>query len=149
MVLNWTIRKAKKEDLDQICIMEKQFGIDAFDREDFITYLNSDMFCIAEVDGVILGYYICLINYGILSGRVYSICVDKTFHGRGLGRIMMENLEKKCIEKGLESIRLEVSEKNNAFFLYEKLGYINSGIKENYYTDGANAIFMKKNLLTA
>ena len=51
---------------------------------------------------------------------------EKTYWGKGIGRIMMEMLEFRAREMQLQSIWLQVLDDNlRAIKLYEKLGYIN------------------------
>jgi ribosomal protein S18 acetylase RimI-like enzyme len=55
---------------------------------------------------------------------VLSIAVHPQFHGRGIGKLLMKDIEKKACQKGFSSMRLSVRQSNlKAVLFYEKLGW--------------------------
>lgn len=63
---------------------------------------------------------------------IHRLCVDPKFQGCGIGRQVMQFIEKTALEKGIKAIRLDVfSENPYALRLYEKSGYRKTG-KEIY-----------------
>ncbi|MGC8937009.1 MAG: ribosomal protein S18-alanine N-acetyltransferase, partial [Candidatus Methanomethylicaceae archaeon] len=113
------------------------------------------IFLVAEVDGKVIGYNMCRIEFGISNlraafakkGHVISIAVMKEYRNRGIGySLMMEGI-KRVRECGATEIYLEVRVSNKpAIELYRKLGFRASRIIESYYRDGEDAYLMVKDL---
>ena len=63
-------------------------------------------------------------NYCVL----HRLCVNPELQGRGLARQAMAHMESQALEKGFDSVRLDVFSQNlHAQRLYEKLGYKRTG----------------------
>ncbi len=110
--------------------------------------LSPELFIVCRSREKVIGYAIGFIeNFG-RTGHVVSICVHKDHRGRGVGKTLMEILEKLFIEKGALEARLEVRVSNEpAISLYRSLGYIITNIYHGYYSDGEDAYIMHKNLV--
>ncbi|MDD3853573.1 MAG: GNAT family N-acetyltransferase, partial [Syntrophomonadaceae bacterium] len=67
---------------------------------------------------------------------------------KGLGTMLMQEIEKIARSKKALRILLEVRPSNtSALVMYEKLGYVQTGIREAYYSDnGEDALIMTKYL---
>jgi predicted GNAT family N-acyltransferase len=61
----------------------------------------------------------------IPDGHIGRIAVLKPYRGMGIGRLVMEVLEKKAMEKGIKSVELDAQLRAISF--YEKLGYVSFG----------------------
>ena len=90
---------------------------------------------VAEVDGRIAAYGYAspfrprtAYRYAVES----SIYVDPEFHGRGLGRTLMERIIAHCRAIGLRQMIAAVSnaESRTSFILHEKLGFRQIGVYE-------------------
>ncbi|MDP3494044.1 MAG: GNAT family N-acetyltransferase [Hyphomonadaceae bacterium] len=93
------------------------------------------------------GYALQLYRSTSTLARLYSIATLPTARGKGLGRRLMDALERAAHKRGCDRLRLEVREKNRpAIALYESLGYLRIGRYEKYYQDGAPAIRFEKQL---
>lgn len=89
----------------------------------------------------------------IATGRVFvnrdgnytlgRICVLKTYRKKGIGRQIIESLEKVAMEKGAKELHLGSQLQAKEF--YEKLGYISIG--ELYYEEGCPHVHMVKKVL--
>jgi N-acetylglutamate synthase-like GNAT family acetyltransferase len=55
------------------------------------------------------------------TGQIRFMAVDGAYQGKGLGKIIMEHLEKRAKETGLNSVELQARE--NAVKFYESCGY--------------------------
>lgn len=76
--------------------------------------------------------------------ELMNIVVNKTFRHSGIGTLLLNKLLKICEEKNLDSIFLEVNEKNlNAQKLYKNFDFETISIRKNYYNSD-NGIVMKK-----
>jgi len=79
--------------------------------------------------------------------RVLSIAVAPDVRRRGTGTQLMQAAESACRERGISSIRLEVSTKNlGAIEFYRRLGYRMDGVLYGYYSWGEDAYSMRKAL---
>lgn len=93
------------------------------------------------------GYALLLYRSTSTLARLYSIATSPAARGKGVGRRLMDALERAARKRGCDRLRLEVREKNHpAIALYESLGYRRIGRYENYYQDGAPALRFEKQL---
>ena len=77
------------------------------------------------------------------SATICQICINPVFRKRGLGAQMMTEVIKDCRANKVRNITLEVREHNEfAIRLYEKFNFKKALVKEKYYTNGDNAIYM-------
>ncbi len=61
---------------------------------------------------------------GVVEGDVANVCalaVEKSYQSNGIGKALIEKLEKKCIERGVKTIHVLARQKASHF--YEKLGF--------------------------
>ena len=83
-------------------------------------------------------------------GNITNIAVNSNYRKQGIGYNLLSNLINICKENNCNDLTLEVRVSNlPAQKLYNKLGFINEGIRKKYYEDnGEDAIIMwKRNLL--
>ncbi|MBT3831590.1 MAG: ribosomal protein S18-alanine N-acetyltransferase [Gammaproteobacteria bacterium] len=79
------------------------------------------------------------VGHGILSvaageSHLLNVCVHPDFQGHGFGRILVEHLLERARTGEASTIFLEVRPSNVAACeLYDKLGFNEVGIRENYY----------------
>jgi ribosomal-protein-alanine N-acetyltransferase len=79
------------------------------------------------------------VGHGILSvaageSHLLNVCVHPDFQGHGFGRILVEHLLERARKGQASTIFLEVRPSNVAACeLYDKLGFNEVGIRENYY----------------
>lgn len=84
------------------------------------------------------------------SGRRYShvitIDVAPEMRRQGVGRMLIEALERRVAAQGMTRLLLEVAERNvSAYAFYSRLGFVETGLRMmNYYPDGDGAIEMEK-----
>lgn len=81
--------------------------------------------------------------------ELMNIVVNKASRHSGIGTLLLNKLLEICKEKNLDSIFLEVNEKNlNAQKLYKNFGFETISIRKNYYNSD-NGIVMKKDFKTS
>ena len=79
------------------------------------------------------------VGHGILSiaageSHLLNVCVHPDFQGHGFGRILVEHILERALAGKASTIFLEVRPSNVAACeLYDKLGFNEVGIRENYY----------------
>jgi ribosomal-protein-alanine N-acetyltransferase len=137
--------------LDKLCEIETEcFGGEAFTREQ-ILQLIKEYNCvnlIAKVDGIIAGFVIGMmyVDRKALCAHILTIDVSPAFRRRGIGQMLLQEIERIFREKDAKASHLEVREDNvAAISLYRKLGYEKIGKLKNYYVN-ANGIYFKKSL---
>ncbi|MCS7097165.1 MAG: GNAT family N-acetyltransferase [Candidatus Methanomethylicia archaeon] len=143
-----SIREATLNDIEKICsIEEKSFNKeDMYSKDLFRFYLTiaPKTFLVVELYNEVVGYVIAVIRRNYI-GHIVSIAIDPNFRGKKLGRMLMEEIERKLRAMGCTVLRLEVDENNIiAHNLYLSLGYRDAYKIPCYYYGGRPAIVMFK-----
>lgn len=142
------IRNMKEEDIEDILEIENQSFSTPWTRNAFLIELKENKlarYIVAEVDGKVVGYGgIWLI---LNEGHITNIAVLEDYRGKGLGNRILEGIIWSCIKEDIDRMTLEVRKSNIvAQNLYEKYGFISSGIRPGYYADNKeDAIIMWRN----
>ncbi|MFT7219664.1 MAG: ribosomal-protein-alanine N-acetyltransferase [Candidatus Azotimanducaceae bacterium] len=96
------------------------------------------------------------VGHGVLSvaageSHLLNVCVHPECQGNGFGRILVEHLIARARDRKAATVFLEVRLSNLvAHRLYERLGFNQVGIRENYYpayTGREDALVLAKELL--
>ena len=129
-----TIREMKEADLTQISRIEQEIFSDPWSNEDFKDSFLSENNCylIAEHDGVIAGY--CG-YWGIADeGYIYNVAVREEYRRQQIGYQMLSELIRHAKDRGISALTLEVRQSNEAARrLYERLGFVDAGIRKDFY----------------
>lgn len=136
------IRNCSTKDIDRILEIENECFEHPYPEYVFLEYLNSDLFFVAENEETIVGYIITDVRKN--EGVIISIAVDTPFQRNGIGRTLIE----KTIEKlSTEYVVLTVRVNNeSAQKFYEKLGFDQLYVINEYYKNDEDAIVMGKHL---
>jgi ribosomal-protein-alanine N-acetyltransferase len=144
-----SVEDASVKCLDRLYEIEKEcFDKEAFTRmqiAQLLTNYNS-VGLIARVNGEIVGFIVGVIyvDRKAVNGHILTIDVSPLHRRRGIGRILLQEMESILRKKGVQACLLEVREDNApAIGLYRKLGYEEIGRLKNYYAN-ANGICLKK-----
>ena len=143
------VRRATKDDVDSLYALELQFGDEAMSRSSLKRHVTNEnaVMVLTEEAGTVTAYALCLLRKNSKKARLYSICVDMNHRGKGLGRELLEEVEYVCEHRGCTHVTLEVSADNvTAKNLYETAGYVRFGLYPAYYSDGSDALRMRKKL---
>lgn len=129
------VRQMTEDDLDQVCIIEEDTFSQAWSRDDFskscIDINNS--YLVVENNGEIVGY--CGYWGVVGEGYIYNVAVKREFRGKQIGYHMLNQLIRQATQRGITSLTLEVRLSNrSAISLYERLGFVSSGIRRDFYT---------------
>jgi len=89
---------------------------------------------VAVKDNLVVGYGgVWLI---LDEGHITNIAVHPEYRGIGVGNAILEALIEICKIEQITSMTLEVRKSNTiAQNLYKKYGFLEEGIRKNYYTD--------------
>ena len=116
-----------------------------------IYHMNEDKFLVALDGKRVIGYTVGEIEtMGRKSnprkaGHILNIAVRKEYQGRGVGTMLLDEVERRFLENGVDIAYLEVRESNaNAQRVYRNRGYLYVRTAENYYGDEDGYIMSKK-----
>lgn len=144
------IRKAKISDLEAIKEIEDESFINPFTKEDLLYEISQNPvsnFLVLEKDGLVVGF----IDYWVTfdSATIDQIAVKKSERNQGFAKILLEKSINDLKELGEVSFfTLEVRASNEpAINLYKSFDFQKVTIKEKYYDDGEDAIYMVKGLV--
>lgn len=148
--MKMNIRKAKISDLEAIKEIEDESFINPFTKEDLLYEISQNPvsnFLVLEKDGLVVGF----IDYWVTfdSATIDQIAVKKSERNKGFAKILLEKSINDLKELGEVSFfTLEVRASNEpAINLYKSFGFQKVTIKEKYYDDGEDAIYMIKGLV--
>jgi ribosomal-protein-alanine acetyltransferase len=146
------IRKARLADVDALARLEADsFASDKVSRRSFRQMVRSRSadLLVAVSGSAVLGYAIVLLRRGARTARLYSIAVDASAAGRGVGSRLLDAGEDAARARKAERLRLEVRTDNSgAVRFYRSKGYQETGRREGYYADGMAALLFARPLAT-
>lgn len=126
--------------LDELNNMLKHFGVHITERA-----FQDELFSFYYVYQV--GHeVIAMISYAIMYERaeLNYIYVKPEYRGTQIGSLLMEDMIRRCADKKVQSITLEVRSENVAAIqLYKKHGFAEIAIRKNYYQN-EDGILMEK-----
>ncbi|MBQ1311259.1 MAG: ribosomal protein S18-alanine N-acetyltransferase [Blautia sp.] len=141
-----TVREMRPEDLDQVMEIENSLFRDAWTKEGFFTFLirPDALFLVAEEKEQILGY--CGILMVLDEGDITNVAVKKERQREGIGGFLLDSLFLLVRGSGIKTIHLEVRESNQtAIRLYRRKGFVQDGLRKDYYTNPTeNALLMSR-----
>ena len=139
------IRPMSEEDLDAVLAIEQASFPAPWKRDHFLHEIAAPHSypLVALLDGRLAGY-VCLMSL-FEEAQILNIAVAADHRGRGVALALMEVATALALEKGAETLALEVRSTNRAAIaLYERLGFRRCGIRASYYEGTDDAVLMKK-----
>ncbi len=101
---------------------------------------NGHTFLIAQLNGVDVGFAgFSILNETTHTYKLHKLYVLPQIHGKGLGKILVNEVVNLAIHKGGKTLQLNVNRNNNAKDFYLKIGF---NIKETVDLDIGNGFFM-------
>lgn len=141
------IRKMVERDLEEVCQIERETFSDPWSKASFLETLSDENnhYLVVIIDGSVAGY--CGYCGVCGEGYIYNVAVKPTFRRQGIGQRMLEELIKQAESRGITSLTLEVRKSNYpAINLYKKLGFVEAGIRKDFYTKPIeDAVIMWRN----
>lgn len=120
-------------DLDEVLQVEFLSYVFPWSRGIFQDCLKSGYDCrVLCLNRDIVGHSIMSAAAG--EAHLLNVCVRRDLQGRGLGRLAVRQVLKRADLLGASHLFLEVRPSNKiAFKLYESLGFIEVGVRKDYY----------------
>ncbi|MBN1572285.1 MAG: GNAT family N-acetyltransferase [Deltaproteobacteria bacterium] len=121
------IREMSIDDYDHVIALWKGFsgiGLSSADeREEIGKFLdlNPHTSLVVEINGEIAGT--ALGGFDGRRGYVYHFVIEKEMQGRGLGTLLLKELESQFKKLGAQRLHLMIYNDNKAWRFYEKRGY--------------------------
>lgn len=140
------IRRMVPADLEAVAEMEKICFTESWSWKllEAGLYSEYDEYYVFEQEGRILGY--CNLRILAGEGEIQRIAVLPDCRRLGVGRKMMEAMERSARAKQVYAVTLEVRESNLAARnLYESFGFVAEAVRKGYYHNPAeDALIMWK-----
>lgn len=123
------VREASDSELEKIVRLERICfpGVYSYSPENLMKFISEGVLLLAESSGKILGYIAGEVEE---ISRIASICVHPDFRGRGIGRTLLKEFEKR-VKKGI--ILIECNTNNPALLFFLKNGFRAFGMASLYY----------------
>ncbi|MGF2614285.1 ribosomal-protein-alanine N-acetyltransferase [Rossellomorea vietnamensis] len=134
---DYTIRLMSVEDLDDIMEVERESFTIPWTRDAFQNEIETNHFAtyiVMEDKGRVIGY--CGVWIIVDEAHITNIAVLPSYRGQGLGDKLLKSMIEIAKEMGARTMTLEVRVSNSpAQSLYRKFGFMDGGIRKNYYSD--------------
>lgn len=142
------LRGLREGDLEEVHRIERSSYPTPWSMNFFrlMANMNSELFIVAAVDGELVGYAVGELNVrgGRRVGHVMNVAVDARHRRRGVGTLLMDELEARFCGLGAEAAYLEVRASNvGAQRLYSSRGYVYLRKAEGYYGDEDGFVMTK------
>ncbi len=150
----YIVRRSELEDLHAVVEINMSTLPEHYSDYFFESILKElpEAFIITELNGKIVGYIMCKLEFGfsnfrklgfVKKGHVVSVAVIPEHRNKGLGTALMQEGISGMTSKKCDEVYLEVRVSNeSAVKLYEQLGFIIKTKIRGYYRDGEDAYLM-------
>ena len=132
-----TVRPMVMTDVDGVMAVEQDSFLTPWSRSAFEEELAQNRlarYIVAVENDEIVGYAGTWLV--INEAHVTNVAVSGQRRREGIGRLLMQKLMELARENDMESMTLEVRVSNAAArHLYEQLGFVEAGIRKNYYSE--------------
>jgi len=143
--INIKVRPMTEADLDRVLAIETASFSAPWTRDHFVNELKTghSFPYVAVVSDVVVGYLCLLVLFE--EAQILDIAVDPNQRGRGIARMLMDHAISVARENAAELLSLEVRISNvAAITLYDRCGFVRTGLRQKYYEGREDAILMEK-----
>ena len=137
-------------DLDAVLAIERACFPRPWTAQHFLAELNSEhsIAVVAEQYQLPVGY-LCL-SVLLDEAELLDLAVEPALQRSGTGAALLSWACAEALRRGATILRLEVRATSlPAIALYERFGFVHSGLRKAYYEQGIDALLMKKRLNAA
>ena len=131
------IRVMTVEDLDQVMLLELACFSVPWTQESFKKELTENKlahYIVIEEENQIVGYG--GVWYIVDEGHITNVAIHPDHRKKGLGKQLVDAMKDMAIQNEIILMTLEVRVSNvAAITLYERMGFLEAGIRPKYYTD--------------
>ena len=128
------IVKFSKEHVEKIHEIEQSAFSEPWSKASFISEIDNPLctYLVALKDGQPVGY---IGMWGVIDeGHITNIAIAGEHRQEGIATRLLNSLEGIAKQKNIQALTLEVRESNTvARNLYRKLGFVQEGVRKNYY----------------
>ena len=151
---DYQIRRCDREDIPSVIEINVATLPEHYSDYFYYEILSEfpETFLVAELQGELVAYIMCRIEYGFShlrrlglarKGHIVSVAVREEHRGKGIGTMLVNASQEEMLSKTATECYLEVRVSNaEAIGLYERMGYKTTGRLESYYKDGEAAYVM-------
>lgn len=134
--------------IDGMVMVEEQCFNSGYARKTFEKEIENKIaiYFVAVKEDEVVGYVGLWNICG--TAEIIDVAVHQDYRRQGVAKRLLEAMIDECERQGIFEINLEVRESNSgARELYKKLGFLENGLRKNYYENKETAILMQKKLL--
>lgn len=127
------------DDIEQIMVIENSVYPHPWTRGNFLDSLYSryETAVLRDTTYDVMGYY--LVMLAVDEAHLLNITVRRDLHGKGYGRLLLDNMVAMARDKAMSSVLLEVRPSNaRALAIYEHYGFSRIGQRKGYYPADGN-----------
>lgn len=128
------IRRMCEQDIAAVHEIECSIFSTPWSEKSFIDSIAkvNNIYLVAEIQNNIVAYCGC---WGVAGeGQITNVAVREDYRRNGIAEKMISELIVQGRKQGVSAFTLEVRVNNQAaIFLYHRLGFIDSGIRKNFY----------------
>ena len=140
------VRDMTDKDIPQVMEIENLCFKAPWSEKDIYVELHDNVYSVMQVitvNDLVVGF--CDYWNTFENGTICQIAIHPKFQHQKLGSKLLEEVLKDAKAKKVRTLTLEVRESNKkALSFYEKFGFKITLVKESYYSNGENAIYMIK-----
>ena len=140
------VRDMVNADLDRVMEIENLCFKAPWGKEDLYREINDNqlsVLLVITVNDLVVGF--CDYWNTFDSGTICQIAIHPDYQHQSLGSRLIDEVIKDAQAKKTRTLTLEVRESNSkAIKFYQKHGFSITLVKEKYYSNGENAIYMIK-----
>lgn len=138
-------RPATRDDVDAVAALERACFDDPWSADSIAAELAATgrIVRVAAAPDGLLGW--SSTSVVAETADLLRVAVDPSTRGRGLGRLLVDDVLHRVTESGAERVLLEVAEPNTAARgLYAATGFREIHRRRRYYADGADALVLER-----
>lgn len=149
--MDLTLNLMNEDDLEEVVHISSVSLKESWSNDSFKKELSNPLakYIVAKLNGQIVGFAGVWVI--VDEGHITNIAVHPDFRNKNIGSQLVKALISNCIKWGCVALTLEVRESNIAAQgLYTKFGFLQEGLRKNYYNDNKeSAVIMWKHELTS